>query len=213
VRRLRRCLDVSIDAKTSVVRLSIWTRSPDLSEQVVQRIMGLVNAFNLRQRQSQASKERRFIEGRLAEAKTELRAEEDVLQAFLQRNREYRNSAQLLFEHDRLEREVNLRQQTVTQLAQAFEVARIDEVRNTPVITIVEQPIVPPEPDPRRLLLKGLLALIGGGVLSAILAVGHETMERLAQDEPRASEETRRLWRETVAALRRGARWRRQQQS
>jgi uncharacterized protein involved in exopolysaccharide biosynthesis len=201
VRALRRKLGVSIDPKTNLVRVSVWSRSPELSAQVVQGILGLVNAFNLRKRQSQASQEARFIEGRLADAKAELRVHEDDLQAFLQRNREYRNSAQLQFEHDRLEREVNLRQQTLSQLAQAFEVARIDEVRNTPVITVVEQPIVPPEPDSRRLVLKGLLAIIGGGVLAMLLAIGRETMRRLARARPDASNETRRLLREALAEL------------
>ncbi len=45
-----------------------------------------------------------------------------------------------LFEHDRLERPVSMRQELVTAMAQAYEQARVDEVRNTPVITVIDQP-------------------------------------------------------------------------
>lgn len=204
IRRLRRGLSVSVNPKTSVVGVAMWGRNPELSAQVVQRVLDLVNWFNLRKRQSQASQEANFVEARLADAKADLRGHEDALQGFLQRNREYRSSAQLQFEHDRLEREVTLRQQTVTQLAQAYETARIDEVRNTPVITIVEHPVVPPEPDRRYLLLKGTLALIGGALMGMLLAVGQETIRRLARAQPLASEKTRRLLREALTSFGRG---------
>lgn len=203
VRRLRRFLGVSIDPKTTVIRLSFQARSPELAQQVVARLLSLVNAFNLQTRQSQAAQERRFVEGRLADAKGELRSKEDELQVFLQRNREYRTSPQLTFEHDRLGREVLLRQQIVTQLAQASEQAGIDEVRNTPVITLVERPVLPPEPNRRRLLLKALLALVGGAVIAALVAIGQETLVRLARAEPNARNEAGRLWQETLADLRR----------
>jgi uncharacterized protein involved in exopolysaccharide biosynthesis len=206
IRRLRRELSVSIKTQTGVVRVTMRSRYPELSAQVLERVLEVVNWFNLRKRQSQASQEALFIQGRLDDAKADLRIHEDVLQVFLQRNREYRSSAQLQFEHDRLEREVNLRQQTVTQLAQAYESSRIDEVRNTPVITTVEQPIVPPEPDRRYLLLKGALALLGGALFGMLLAVGQETIRRLASAEPHASEETRKLLREAFGRVGRAVR-------
>jgi uncharacterized protein involved in exopolysaccharide biosynthesis len=54
------------------------------------------------------------------------------MQAFLQANRQWANSPDLTFQHDRLERDIALRQQVYTTLVQSFEQARISEVRDTP---------------------------------------------------------------------------------
>jgi uncharacterized protein involved in exopolysaccharide biosynthesis len=111
--------------------------------------MSEVDSFNLKSRQSQASQERRFTEQRLTQAQADKRQAEDELQAFLQRNRDFRSSPQLSFAYDRLADNVSLRQQLYTTLAQSYEQARIEEVRDTPVITIVEPPMLPARPDPR----------------------------------------------------------------
>ena len=110
----------------------------------------MVSHFNLLTRQTRAGAERRFVEARLQEAADSLRLVENRHKAFLQANRDFRNSPQLKFENDRLERDVQFQQQLYTSLAQSFEQARIDEVRNTPVITVLEPPDLPASPDPRK---------------------------------------------------------------
>jgi uncharacterized protein involved in exopolysaccharide biosynthesis len=162
VRKLRDHIHVRINHETDVVTLQVTTPWPSLSQKVAARLIDLVSQFNLRTRQTRAGAERRFVEGRLAEAKDSLEEAERRLQSFLQRNREYRNAPPLAFEHDRLDRQVNMQQQLYTTLAQGYEQARIDEVRNTPVITVIELPDYPTRPDSRYLLLKGALALIAG---------------------------------------------------
>ena len=109
-------------------------------------MLDLLDSFNLETRQPQAASERRFVEERLGQAKDELLDAEDRLLTFLNQNREFQNSSQLSFEHDRLLREVRLRQDVVTSLTESHEQARIEEVRNTPVITIVQAPELPALP-------------------------------------------------------------------
>jgi uncharacterized protein involved in exopolysaccharide biosynthesis len=100
----------------------------------------------------------------------EKRQAEDELQAFLQRNRDFRSSPQLSFAYDRLADNVSLRQQLYTAVAQAYEQARIEEVRDTPVITVVEAPMLPARPDPRpffrAIAATVLLALVAARVLA-----------------------------------------------
>ncbi|HEX5830509.1 MAG TPA: hypothetical protein VFY16_05970, partial [Gemmatimonadaceae bacterium] len=103
--------------------------------------------------------------------RAELRAAEDRLQAFLQRNRVYRSSPELVFEFERLDREASVRQQLVASLTQAYEQAKIDEVRDTPVITMVERPEIPVRADRRLLLQKALLGLAVGVVLGILLVL------------------------------------------
>lgn len=163
-------IDVTVGRETGTIDLAVTTARGELSEQVATRMIQLVSDFNLNRRQTKAGAERRFVEARLAVAQDTLRAAETRLQAFLQRNRAYQNSPQLQFEYDRLERAVNMQQQLYTSLAQSFEAARIDEVRNTPVITLMEPPDLPAKPDPRLALVKGVLAGLFGLALGAFLA-------------------------------------------
>jgi uncharacterized protein involved in exopolysaccharide biosynthesis len=169
VKRLAKDIDISTTRETGVVSLEVTTPWATLSQQVASRMIGLVSQFNLQTRQTRAGAERRFVESRLQDARASLHAAEDRLQAFLQENREFRNAPRLLFENDRLRRDIDQQQQVYTSLAQAYEQARIDEVRNTPVITILESPDLPARPDPRRALLKGLLGLVAGVLISTLM--------------------------------------------
>ncbi len=195
--KLRKDLRVRTRQETGVVEVDVTTRLPDLSHQVTVRLLALLNEFNLDRRQSQAAAERVFIEGRLREAEEELHEAEERLEAFLQRNRRYQQSPELTFEFERLQRRVNLRQQVYTSLAQSYEQARIEEVRNTPVITVVDPPEPPPRPDPRELLLKAILAMLVTGTLAAFWALGREFVRAAREDKPDEYEEFERLKAET----------------
>ena len=181
IKKLGDHVDAKAVARTGVVTLAVTTQSAELSQQVNQRLLDLLNEFNLQSRQTTAGAERRFTEQRLREVEADLRQAEDRLQSFLQRNRDYRNSPELSFEQDRLARDVTLKQTLFSQLTQAFEQSRIEEVRDTPVITIVEHPYLPVRPDTRYVLLKGLVALILGALIGVGLALGREFFGRAQQ--------------------------------
>jgi uncharacterized protein involved in exopolysaccharide biosynthesis len=180
VKRFLKDLDIETYRATELIGIEVTTRWPTVSQGAAQRLLDLVSRFNLTTRQTQAGAERRFVQARLETARAELRAAEERLQTFLQRNREFRDSPALVFANDRLTREVELRQQVVTSLVQSFEQARIDEVRNTPVTTVVEPPDLPPQPDPRRLVLKALLGLTAGLLLGTFAAAVRDFSRRLS---------------------------------
>lgn len=182
VERLLRVMTVSVSLKTGVVALEIQDRSGALALALNQRLLDLLNTFNLERRQSQAAAERRFVEGRLADARQSLNDAEQRLAEFLERNRRYQDSPELTFEAARLQRQVDLQQQIYTSLAQSYEKARIDEVRNTPVITIVDPPDV--LPGGRGLTRKALVGFLLGGVLGIVLAVGREYWDREKERHP-----------------------------
>jgi uncharacterized protein involved in exopolysaccharide biosynthesis len=107
-----------------------------------------------------------------------MRSAEDRLQAFLQRNRDYRNSPELTFQQERLARDVSLQQTVFTTLAQSYEQAKIEEVRDTPALTLIDAPERPPQPDGSGLVKKGLLAVILGGLLGLGVALVREGFGR-----------------------------------
>ena len=203
LRRLRGLITADLDRPSGVVTFDVETDNPELSAGISKRLLDLLNRFNLETRQSQASAERRFTEGRLAEAKQELLETENKLQAFLEVNRDVGTSPLLRFRQERLEREVSIRQAVVSALAQNFEQARIDEVRDIPVITVVEAPVAPALPDRRMLLLKGLLALVAGALLGSIVAFVLAFVRASRTDTADELDEFRQLRRTTARDIRR----------
>lgn len=165
IRKLREHLSATIGKQTGVVNLSVTTRDPYLSQAIAARILDQINSFNLRTRQSRATAERAFTEGRLAAARADLASAENRLEDFMQGNRDYRAAPRLALDYDRLSRDVSTKQALVTTLTQAFEQAKIEEVRDTPVITVLDSPEIPPVPDPLGLVTKIVFSLLLGALV------------------------------------------------
>lgn len=165
VEALKSRIDVTTDPQTGFVLVSFEAPDPVLAQNVTAKLIELVNEFNLRNRQSQAGMERRFIQERLTTVRGELQTAIARLQSFLQQNATY-GSPQLMLQREQLQQEVSARQALVTTLSQAFENARINEVRDTPVITVLETADLPVRPNSRGTVLKLLLA----GILGVLLA-------------------------------------------
>src|SRR5690606_31231281 len=104
---------------------------PELSELLNRELLNLVGEYNMQRRQSNAAAERSFVEARLEESRHELVGAESDLKSFMEQNRRFDEAPQLRLEAARLQRRVDLRQQVYASLAQAYEQARIEEVRNT----------------------------------------------------------------------------------
>lgn len=168
------------DQVLGAVTVSITTRWPSLSLALADHVVERVNQFNLETRRSQAQAERRFVETQATNAEAALRQAEDRLQVFLQRNRSI-SGPQLSFEHDRLKRDVELRQELYTAWLKSREEARIREVRDTPVITLLEEPRLATVGEARGSIQRGIsLGLAGAiiGVLLAFLAQGLKKARR-----------------------------------
>jgi len=110
----------------------------------------------------QASLNREFIEGRQIEVKEQLTEFEDALKVFRERNRSIMESPQLQLEIERLMREVEIQTQVYITLQQQYELARIEEVKETPSVVILDEgkPAVEKE-KPKRVSLVIISAIIG----------------------------------------------------
>jgi tyrosine-protein kinase Etk/Wzc len=106
-----------------------------------------------------------------------------------------------MFQQDRLRRDVTMRQQLYTSLAESYEHAKIDEVRDTPVITIVERPDLPVRPDPRGLIKWGLVSLLAGFLLGAGLAWLADGVQRARVEDPAEYDEFAQLRRRSTEDL------------
>lgn len=183
-----RVIASSVAARTTgMVDVRVSTESAEVSREIAQRLLDGLNRFNVATRKSQASEERKFAENRLAEARTSLRVAEDALQHFLQGNRQFNNSPELTFQRERLQREVSLQEQVVTGLAQQYEDARLREVRDTPVITVIERPSLPVLPDPRgrvTIVVLGIVLSLVAAVAFVLAREGWRRQRRVDDGEP-----------------------------
>lgn len=174
VRRLDGATRVRTDWDAGLVAVETSADSPGLAEQLNRRLLSLVNDFNIEKRTTRAAQERRFVDARLAEAKSSLDIAESQLQQFLQRNRTYLSSPQLSLEYERIGRRVQFQQQLYATLAQASEQARIDEVRNTAIITVLQSPEGTARRPGRALRVMIFAAL--GMFLGVSFALGRESL-------------------------------------
>jgi uncharacterized protein involved in exopolysaccharide biosynthesis len=172
-----------IDAASGMVTINVTTPWPRVSEQINRRMLNLLNDFNVTKRQTRVSAERIFVETRLKEVQRDLAAAEAALQAFLRNNRMFESSSELRFEAARLQRNVDLQQQVYGTLAPAYEQARIEQVRTTALLTVVD----PPEGSagnayPWKLLV--VISTLVGIVLALLLAFAIELVRHQRVKHP-----------------------------
>lgn len=191
-------ISASASKSTSIVEFNVGMEWPSVSLAIANELLDGVNEFNQRTRRDQASAERKFIEGRLEVATKELRAAEDRLQQFLQGNRQVR-SPDLQLTQDRMQRDVTLRQQVFSSLTQSYDEVRTREVRDTPVITMVDDPMVPAKPDPRG---RGTITLLGF-LIGAAVGVALSFMREHVAKQRKAGDSDADEFVSTVAQIKR----------
>jgi uncharacterized protein involved in exopolysaccharide biosynthesis len=177
VESIKRSIKTGV-TKTGTIVVNVTTGYPELSLQIMNYLLEQVNIYNLGNRQKDAAAQREFVERQVAEKQSELRQAEDELKTFLERNRQYRTSPELSLEENRLERQVSMRQTIYTGLLSSYESARIEEVKDLPVITIIEQPEMPVEPNPRGTVKKTILGFIVGMLLGCLIAFPADRIAR-----------------------------------
>jgi len=171
VRKLRQLSDVSFDTRTGIVDIGVYARSPVLAKEVCDAFLAGVADFDLKKRQSKAKAERVFMEERYRAAGDDLRGAEEQLRSFYATNRSFENSPALRLAGERLQRDVTIRQELFLNIARQLEEARIQEVRDTPVFSIIDSPTIPT----RRALPRRRQILLAGVVLGGLIGVGLAT--------------------------------------
>jgi uncharacterized protein involved in exopolysaccharide biosynthesis len=193
-------ITLSASGRTGNIWLFVDTPFPDLSQQVALNIIRLVDDYSRARKHAQASAEREFIQGRLAESKQELSTAEDAAVQFRVDNRVF-SSPTLSLQDGRLLRDVSMKQQLYTSLLQSYDRARIAEAKNLPSITILEAPEKPIKPEPSSAIALPLLGAIAGLLLGIVVAFIRERMAETAASPTPAFEYYTELKRDAVRDL------------
>ncbi|MGA9407998.1 MAG: Wzz/FepE/Etk N-terminal domain-containing protein [Bacteroidota bacterium] len=138
LKSLRNELEVSLDSKTTVLTISLSTQDPQLSADIVNAIASELDLFVRTKRTTNATEERKWIEGRLIELKGDLEKSENALKDFRENNRRVADSPQLLLEQERFIREVQINSTLYEELKKQYELAKIEEIKNIPIVNIMD---------------------------------------------------------------------------
>jgi uncharacterized protein involved in exopolysaccharide biosynthesis len=163
----------SVDVESGLMTIRFTAGDPGPAAEIAQSFL---DHLTQRVRTIRTDKSRRtldFIRERYQQAQQDLRAAEEELAAFTDRNQSI-NSARLRTEQDRLERQVRFASSLFSDLQKQLTQARIEVQRNEPVITTVEQPVPPIERSaPMRtvaVLFAGVLGIVFGIVAALVAA-------------------------------------------
>ena len=185
----------SIDDQSGTITFDVNLPDADLAAHVARRLFDRLVQYNLETRNSAASERLRFAERELARTRGDLLASENVLRDFLQANRGGLESPRLALRREQLQRQVTVLGDVYTQLAAEVQQARIDEVRDTPVLTLVETPTPPLHRESPRRTRMTLVGLVLGGAAGIVWVVLSGVGQRLRELDPIAFDRLRHPWR------------------
>jgi uncharacterized protein involved in exopolysaccharide biosynthesis len=163
-------ISASKDNKTRVLTISVETQSPDLSMQVAQKSMQLLESFVLTKSQTRGSVKARYAESRLADARAERTMAEERFMAFLAQNRNYPVSTDpaTKIAGMRLESELKLRQQLEMMLATSKEQALLEEKNDMPILNVMDRANLPIEKSGPARVIIALKVFFFGTILLAL---------------------------------------------
>jgi len=154
--------------ETGTVTIRVTLNNRRAATEVAGWFVAELDQFNNYRRQTGARNRRKFLEGRIGELESERKAVTDSLRAFYEANREYENAPALRFESRRREERLDQVNEVITSVRRDFENARTEEVNDTPLLTVVQQPTVPE----RRSFPQRKLLVILAGITGLLIGMG-----------------------------------------
>ena len=174
---------IEINSSGGLYELEISALEPklatDLANAVIEGIDKHLRAYN----GQKLTKTREFIEERLGDTKSELEKTEEALKSFRENNRNIISSPSLQLEQERLARDVAVLIGVFTTLKQQLETAKIDEVKESDYVIILDEPETPLYPaNPKKILMTIIAGLLGIG-LGMILAFFQEYVKKYDEEK------------------------------
>jgi hypothetical protein len=160
VKELRKHVRTRFDRSVSTVRIDVQLPNAALASELGRRLIDILNKYAAQRRMTSGRAEREFVGRRLAEARDSLAAVELEYATFIKVNRRIQESPTLMLLAERLQRRIQQNQAVIQTLVQNYEAARVQEVRDTPVISIVQRPEAAVEPIPRGTIFLASIAFV-----------------------------------------------------
>ncbi len=162
IKKLQKHINVTEDRLTGLININTNFEDPIISSNIANFIGQQVQNYIQKENSAQSTKEKIFISERLTVVRKELENSESELKNFLERNRGYEDSPELFMVFSRLSREFEAKKEVYLTLQQQLELARIEEVRMSPILHILDYAVQPTsKSSPIRLLYAVSFLIIG----------------------------------------------------
>jgi len=163
---------INIKQSGSLYILTISAFEPFFARDLANALIEELDSHQRKYNKKKTSETRKFIEERISAARVELERAEEVLKVFSDRNRRIENSPALQLERQRLAREVSVLTGVFTTLKQQLETAKIEEVKESDYVVVLDHPEAPLlRSKPRRkftVIIAGLFGIVFGILMGFI---------------------------------------------
>ena len=132
-------IETKIEKLTKILTVTVEMPESKLAADVANTIVESLDNYLRTSRKSFAGQQRFYIEKRISQVKDSLSIAENKLRYFRDRNRIVEQSPNLFMEQSRLMRNVEIQQAVFVELTKQLEIAKIDEIKDTPVINFREE--------------------------------------------------------------------------
>jgi Uncharacterized protein involved in exopolysaccharide biosynthesis len=139
------------------VRASDPTFAKDLADVVLNELDALSRYFKTQKVNEKIT----FIEDRISSVEKDLKTSERILKDFNERNRQISSPA-LQLEEERLERDVEVQKGIYLTLKQQLELAKIEEIQETSIFQVLDEPQIAISPSNRNIKIPFILSIIFG---------------------------------------------------
>ena len=192
---------IEIESQGSFYNLSVSTFEPQFAADLCAVLIEELDRHQREYKTEKVKETRLFIEGRIIDIQKELESAEENLKVFRDRNRQIGQSPALLLEQQRLTRETSVLTGVFTTLKQQLEMTKIEEVKESTLIQVLDPPIAPFHRDSPNRRLSVLLSLILGFGLAVIVAFVKEYASNSDDDEKGKLREITELIKSNIADL------------
>lgn len=140
IKALKDRITVTRDLKSKLITLAVETESPELSQQITQALVHLLDDFVVSKARTRGGAKAAFSGRRLIEARNELAQAEESFRAFLDGNRNYLLSPDpsVRLKGTRFDNELKLRTQILSTLAIGREQALLEEKNDMPILNVLD---------------------------------------------------------------------------
>lgn len=196
-------IQTKISPLTNVITMRVTASQPQLASDIARSVLKEIDLFNTRTRKAQTTAERAFSEERLVEIQADVRLSENRLRDFMERNRDISLSPALILEKERLRDEVVARRQIYNTVLLAYERAKMEEVRVSPLVTIIGEPTPPLQKDPKGFVRLAVLGFFAGFLIATVIALWREYLKTIGQQSSPEFREFARLRANAASLVRR----------
>jgi uncharacterized protein involved in exopolysaccharide biosynthesis len=192
---------IEIESQGSFYNLSVSTFEPQFAADLCAVLIEELDRHQRAYKTEKVKETRLFIEGRIVDVQKELEEAEEALKDFVDRNRQIQGSPALLLEQQRLTREASVLTGVFTTLKQQLEMTKIDEVKESTLVQVLDPPEAPLYRDKPKRKLSVLLSLILGFGFAVVVAFVKEYASNSDDEEKGKLREITELTKSNIADL------------